>query len=106
MQMMPGRAPGRALNADYLAFMYPLLGLHQHPLEMRIAGRKPIFMLDIDHVAIGRLPAGEFDFAVLRRQHLRMLGAGEIHPAMKRHRAAERVDPHPETAGLFIAAIA
>ena len=101
VQMRPGRAPGRADLADDLAGAHPLPDLDVIVGQMPVAGREPVAVVDLDHLAVAALPAGDRDVAVGGRAH-RIAGlAAEIQAGVHRGRADERIDAHAEAGGYF-----
>ena len=63
VQMRAGRAAGRAELADHLADADLVADRDVDLRQMAVAGRKPVAVIDLDHLAVAAAPAGDGDGA-------------------------------------------
>src|SRR5690349_4622751 len=59
MQVRAGRAAGRADLADDLADTHRLSDSHVDLRQMAITGREPVAVVDLDHIAVAAVAAGD-----------------------------------------------
>src|SRR5262245_29559263 len=69
VEMRAGRTSGRADAADDLADLDRLADLDVDCRQVAIAGREPVAVVDLDHLAVAAVPAGGGDRAVRRGAH-------------------------------------
>src|SRR5204863_5216057 len=98
-----GGAPGAAEEADLAVRRDALPDRHSLAMEMRIAGRDAIAVVDFDDLAVIVAITGIGHDARCRGVDRRHVGRPEIEPGMKRRAAIDRVATHPETAADLIA---
>src|SRR5262245_5601826 len=99
MQMRAGWAAGRADLADDLAGLLGIADLAVHAGKVAVAGREAVAVVDVDHLAVAALPAGDGHGTVGGGAH-RIAGLpGHVEPGVHRGRAQERIDAHAEARG-------
>src|SRR5580658_4933679 len=61
MQMRAGRAAGRADQPDDLADANLVADMDVDLRQMAVAGRQPVAMIDLHHIAVAAVPSGDGD---------------------------------------------
>src|SRR5262245_13449011 len=96
VQMRSGGAAGRADLADDLAGLDRMADLGVDAGEVAVARRDAVAVVDLDHLAVAALPAGECHRAVRGCAH-RVAGlAAHVEAGVHRRRFQEWINPHAE----------
>src|SRR5262249_46839542 len=90
------RATGRAHASDYLAGAHALAFLDVDRGKVAVAGREPVAMVDLDHLAVAAAPP-RLDDGAGGRGADRLAGlAAEVEAGVHRRNMQERIDAHAE----------
>ena len=100
MQVRAGRAAGRAHFTDLASARHDVALLHEQLRAMRVASDEVVAVIDVDHVAVLRMEAGEDDDAAGGGNDLRAGFGEEIDSFVHRQLAGERIDPLAEAGGV------
>src|SRR3954466_5138438 len=94
--MRSGGAAGGADLADDLAGLDGVADFGIDAGEVTVACRHAVAVIDLDHLAIAALPAGECHCAVRGRTHRVPRIAAHVEAGVHRGRFQEWIDPHAE----------
>src|SRR3954469_23508675 len=100
MQVRPGRAAGIAREGYALRALHYVALLDEELGEMRVAGDEVVAVIEVDHVAVLRMKAGELDDPAGRGNHRRAEVGKEIDPLMHRPLSTEGIDPPAKAGGV------
>src|SRR3546814_8043777 len=92
MQVAAGRTAGRAHFGDLLARSDPCADLGRETRQVGVARQNALAMIDLDDIAIARLPADEADAARRGGEDRGADRAAEVEASVQCTRAGEGID--------------
>ena len=100
MQVRAGGAAGGADFADLLATLHQIALAHHDLRGMGVARHEVVAVIDVDHVAVLGMKAGENDYAAGGSDDRRAVVGDEVDAFVHRPLAVERIDAPAEARGV------
>src|SRR5262245_14769379 len=97
MQMRPGRAAGRAELTDGLPDPYFVADAHIDRGKMGISRRKPVAVIDLDHLAVAAAPSGMAHGSGRGGAHRLAFVSAQIDAGVHRCSVEKRIDADAES---------